>query len=67
MHTPFVDGFLKKYYPDDKERSEKFEELSKYQPIGRMGEPDEIANIAAFICSNEASFITGELMILMVA
>ena len=59
VHTPFVDGFLKKYYPDDLERSEKFEELSKYQPIGRMGEPDEIANIAAFICSNEASFITG--------
>ena len=59
VHTPFVDGFLKKYYPDDQERSEKFEELSKYQPIGRMGKPDEIANIAAFLCSSEASFITG--------
>ncbi|MDA7757914.1 SDR family oxidoreductase [Opitutales bacterium] len=59
VHTPFVDGFLKKYYPEENERNEKFDELSKYQPIGRMGEPHEIANIATFLCSEEASFITG--------
>tara|TARA_B100000035_G_scaffold193467_1_gene165133 strand:+ start:2775 stop:3554 length:780 start_codon:yes stop_codon:yes gene_type:complete len=59
VHTPFVDGFLKKYYPEENDREEKFDELSKYQPIGRMGEPEEIANIASFLCSAEASFITG--------
>ena len=59
VHTPFVDGFLEKYYPDENERSEKFTELSKYQPIGRMGEPEEIASLATFLCSDEASFITG--------
>ena len=59
VHTPFVDGFLKKYYPDENDRNEKFDELSKYQPIGRMGEPHEIANIASFLCSYDASFITG--------
>ncbi len=59
VHTPFVDGFLEKYYSDDNERAEKFSELSKYQPIGRMGEPDEIASLATFLCSDEASFITG--------
>ena len=59
VHTPFVDGFLKKYYPDENDRNEKFDELSKYQPIGRMGEPHEIANIASFLCSSDASFITG--------
>ena len=59
VHTPFVDGFLEKYYPEKNERSEKFTELSKYQPIGRMGEPEEIASLATFLCSEEASFITG--------
>jgi NAD(P)-dependent dehydrogenase (short-subunit alcohol dehydrogenase family) len=59
VHTPFVDGFLEKYYPDQNDRDQKFTELSKYQPIGRMGEPEEIASLATFLCSEEASFITG--------
>ena len=59
VHTPFVDGFLEKYYPGEDERELKFKELSEYQPIGRMGKPEEIANLAAFLCSEEASFITG--------
>ncbi|MGB5368999.1 MAG: SDR family oxidoreductase, partial [Flavobacteriaceae bacterium] len=33
--------------------------LSKTQPIGRMGEPNEIADLAIYLCSDEASFITG--------
>ena len=35
------------------------EKLSRYQPIGRMGQPREIAALAAFLCSDEAAFITG--------
>ena len=57
VHTPFVDGFIEKNYPDKKE--EMFEALSKTQPIGRMGKPVEIANLALYLCSDEASFITG--------
>jgi NAD(P)-dependent dehydrogenase (short-subunit alcohol dehydrogenase family) len=57
IHTPFVDGFIKKNYPDKVD--EMFDKLSKTQPIGRMGTPDEIAAAAVFLCSDEASFITG--------
>lgn len=57
VHTPFVDGFLKKNYPGREE--EMFEKLSKTQPIGRMGTPDEIAALALYLCSDEAAFITG--------
>lgn len=57
VHTPFVDGFLKKNYPGKEE--EMFEKLSKSQPIGRMAKPAEIANLVLYLCSDEASFITG--------
>ncbi len=57
VHTPFVDGFLAKNYPG--REAEMFEKLSKTQPIGRMGKPEEIANLALFLCSDEAGFITG--------
>ena len=57
VHTPFVDNFLEKNYPDS--RDEMFEKLSKSQPIGRMGKVDEIAGLIAYLCSEEASFITG--------
>jgi 2-keto-3-deoxy-L-fuconate dehydrogenase len=57
VHTAFVDGFLKKNYPG--QEAEMFEKLSKTQPIGRMGNPNEIANLILYLCSDEASFITG--------
>ncbi len=57
IHTPFVDGFLAKNYPDN--RDEMFAKLSQFQPIGRMGTPAEVASLIAFLCSDEAAFITG--------
>jgi 2-keto-3-deoxy-L-fuconate dehydrogenase len=57
VHTPFVDNYLRKAYPG--REAEMFEKLSKTQPIGRMAEPGEVASLALFLCSDEASFITG--------
>jgi NAD(P)-dependent dehydrogenase (short-subunit alcohol dehydrogenase family) len=57
VHTPFVDGFLARNYPGREE--EMFAQLSKTQPIGRMGKPEEVAALALYLCSNEAAFITG--------
>jgi 2-keto-3-deoxy-L-fuconate dehydrogenase len=57
VHTPFVDGFLAKNYPGHEK--EMFEKLAKTQPIGRMGTPEEIAHLALYLSSDEASFVTG--------
>jgi len=57
VHTPFVDSYLEKFYPDNKK--EMFEKLSKTQPLGRMAKPSEVASLVLYLCSDEASFITG--------
>ena len=57
VHTSFVDNYLSKNYPGREQ--EMFEKLSKTQPIGRMAEPEEIAYLVLYLCSDEASFITG--------
>ncbi|MDF1860944.1 MAG: SDR family NAD(P)-dependent oxidoreductase [Verrucomicrobiales bacterium] len=58
VHTPFVDGYLEKNYPDNKE--EMFQKLSAVQPIGRMAEPEEIAKLALYLCSEDSAYITGQ-------
>ena len=57
VHTPFVDSYLEKFYPNNKQ--EMFEKLSKTQPLGRMAKPSEVASLVLYLCSDEASFITG--------
>ena len=58
VHTPFVDGYLAKNYPDN--RDEMFAKLSAVQPVGRMAKPEEIAKLALYLCSDDASYITGQ-------
>jgi NAD(P)-dependent dehydrogenase (short-subunit alcohol dehydrogenase family) len=57
VHTPFVDGYLRKHYPGREQ--EMYDKLAKTQPIGRMAEPDEVAALALFLCSDSSSYITG--------
>lgn len=57
VHTPFVDQFVAKNYPG--REAEMMKNLSATQPIGRMGQPDEIASLAVYLASDESSFVTG--------
>lgn len=44
--------------------TEAAHEVAKMQAsMGRIGMPDEIAGVAAFLASDDASFITGETII----
>lgn len=58
IRTPFVEGFVARNYPGREE--ETLRQLSEYQPIGRMGTPEEVASLALYLCSDEASFVTGQ-------
>jgi len=57
VHTPFVDGYVATHYPG--REAETLARLSAYQPVGRMGRPEEVAALALYLCSDEAAFVTG--------
>ncbi|HLG40980.1 MAG TPA: SDR family oxidoreductase [Chitinophagaceae bacterium] len=55
IKTPMVDRFTGK----NKEAEKQFENM---EPVGRMGLPNEVAEAAIWLCSDAASFITGDAM-----
>jgi NAD(P)-dependent dehydrogenase (short-subunit alcohol dehydrogenase family) len=59
VETPFVEGYLEKFHKHNKE--EMRAELRARQPIGRLGQPNEIASMVRYLASDEAAFITGSL------
>jgi 2-keto-3-deoxy-L-fuconate dehydrogenase len=59
VETPFVEGYLEKFHKHNKEETRA--ELRNRQPIGRLGQPHEIASMVRYLASNEAAFITGSL------
>jgi 2-keto-3-deoxy-L-fuconate dehydrogenase len=60
VDTPFVEGYLEKYHKHEKEKVRA--ELNQRQPIGRLGRPDEIAQMALYLASPAASFVNGSIM-----
>jgi NAD(P)-dependent dehydrogenase (short-subunit alcohol dehydrogenase family) len=55
IETPAIDGLGK----DDEERKQFRKGLVAAVPLGRMGDPDEIAGAAVFLASGDSSFVTG--------
>jgi NAD(P)-dependent dehydrogenase (short-subunit alcohol dehydrogenase family) len=59
VETPFVEGYLEKFHKQNKEETRA--ELRARQPIGRLGQPAEIASMVRYLASDEAAFISGSL------
>jgi 2-keto-3-deoxy-L-fuconate dehydrogenase len=62
VDTPFVAGYLARNFPGREE--EVRQQLHARQPLGRMGRPDEIAYAALYLASDEASFVTGSMLVI---
>jgi NAD(P)-dependent dehydrogenase (short-subunit alcohol dehydrogenase family) len=58
--TPFVEAYITKYHSHEVEKIRA--ELNARQPVGRLGRPDEMADLVLYLCSREAGFVTGSLM-----
>lgn len=57
VHPSLIDtDLLKQRHPDPAKR----EELASRVPLGRLGRPEDIANVALFLLSDAASYITGQ-------
>jgi 2-keto-3-deoxy-L-fuconate dehydrogenase len=59
VETPFVEGYLEKFHKHNKEETRA--ELRARQPVGRLGQPREIASMVRYLASDEAAFVSGAL------
>ncbi|HMA33866.1 MAG TPA: SDR family oxidoreductase, partial [Chloroflexia bacterium] len=62
VHTPFVEGYLARNFAGQEDEVRR--QLHARQPIGRMGEPQEIAYAALYLASDEAAFVTGSALVI---
>lgn len=60
VQTPMVDDFVAKTRNPERTRAALVEQI----PIGRIGQPEDVAAMAVYLASDESSFVTGAEMVL---
>ena len=58
--TPFVDGYIAKYHSHEVEKIRA--EINARQPVGRLGTPEEMADLILYLASREAGYVTGSIV-----
>ncbi|MDO5701491.1 MAG: glucose 1-dehydrogenase [Bowdeniella nasicola] len=61
IKTPMAADAMRKLNPEDPEAAER--QFAAGIPAGRMGTPDEIAGVVAFLLSEDAAFINGQILV----
>ena len=60
-----TDAYLETPTTEDlKENPEQMEELLSEIPLGRIGKPEEVAELALYLASDAASYVTGATLII---
>jgi len=60
IDTPMIEGILEKFFKNEKDKARA--ELEQRQPLGRLGRAEEIAGLAVYLASDQASFMNGSIL-----
>ena len=59
VRTPILELAARTFEGEAADIDAVFQRFGEAHPLGRIGEPEEVAALAAFLCSDKAAFITG--------
>jgi NAD(P)-dependent dehydrogenase (short-subunit alcohol dehydrogenase family) len=59
IHPTFIDTPIIGKMMPGRDREALIAKLARQVPLGRVGEPDDVAHAAVYLCSDEAKFVTG--------